>query len=336
MQIYLDSYGATLKVENNMFWLKSLRQDAKKIPIKDVNAIFLTKGVMVSSDAMLLAIKNDIPILLIDGIGHFVGQVWGGKYGSIATIRKQQALLATQKVGLLWIRDLLGQKLEQQKALIIRWSERGVVDGLGVNMQVIDAGLRVIYNMRQRFLNLKIDDIETWDKTAGSFRGWEGTASRHYFACLSACLPSRYQFERRSARPALDSFNALLNYLYGILYAQVHLALMKAGLDPYLGILHTDQYNRPTLVYDVIEIYRHWAEDLALWLCWENRLPDDAFVLVDERTGVWLSEVGKPIVVKAFFLYLDEVILYQNLSRKRITHIDLDAQRWANALKRSE
>ena len=138
-----------------MFWLKPLSQDAKKIPIKEVNAIFLTKGVIVSTDAMLLAIKNDIPMLLINHIGHPVGQIWGGKYGSIATIRKQQALLATQKVGLLWIRDLLGQKLEQQRALIIRWSERHS----GADLAVMMICVTIAYVVRTFWGKNKSDDL---------------------------------------------------------------------------------------------------------------------------------------------------------------------------------
>ena len=43
--------------------------------MRDVNAIFLTKGVSMTSDALLLAIRNAIPVLFIDSIGHPVGQV---------------------------------------------------------------------------------------------------------------------------------------------------------------------------------------------------------------------------------------------------------------------
>ncbi len=325
MQLYLDSFGASLRVKNGSFWVKPARNEGKAFPIREVNAIFLTKGISVSSDALLLAIENAIPVLLIDGIGHPIGQVWGGQYGSIATIRKQQALLSTAPEGLLWIRDLLVQKLTSQRELIQLWAEKRS----DFDMERFDAGIRVIHNMTRKFELLSLAEAKDMNGTMASFRGWEGTASRHYFACLSALLPAEFVFPKRSKRPAYDNFNALLNYLYGILYSQVHLALLKAGLDPYMSILHSDQHNRPTFVYDVIEIYRHWAEEVALRLCMEDRLPDDGFTVPDPKVGVWLNRPAKPIVVNTFFDFLNEKIMYQGLSRKRITHIDLDAQRWA-------
>jgi CRISPR-associated protein Cas1 len=325
MQLYLDSYGASLRVKNNMFWVKPAQSEGKLFPIREVNAIFLTKGVHASTDALLLAIENAIPVLLINGIGHPIGQVWGGQYGSIATIRKQQALLSTHPQGLLWIRDLLIQKLENQQGMVQRWVE----DNSSFDTEKFDAGIRVIFNMVQKFRLLTLAEAENMEQTQASFRGWEGTASRHYFSCLSAMLPPVYQFSKRSKRPAYDNFNALLNYLYGIMYSQVHLALIKAGIDPYMSILHADQYNRPTFVYDVIEIYRHWMETVALRLCVEDKLPDNAFTVPDPKIGVWLNRPAKSVVVNACFDFLNEKITYKGLVRKRITHIDLDAQRWA-------
>ena len=326
MQLYLDSYGASLKVKNGMFWVKPAKSDGKHFPIRAINAIFLTKGIFVSTDALLLALENTIPVLLIDNIGHPIGQVWGGQYGSIATIRKKQALLSTHPKGLLWIRDLLISKLENQQSIINHWIETHSEQDL----TRMYAGVRVIHNMIQRFKVVTLEDVQDFEKVTASFRGWEGTASRHYFSCLSEMLPPEFRFPKRTKRPAYDNFNALLNYLYGILYSQVHLSLIKAGLDPYMSIFHADQYNRPTLVYDVIEIYRHWVEIVAINICNSGQLPDDAFTVPALKTGVWLNKSAKSLVVNSCFNFLNEKIVYKGLQRKRLTHIDLDAQRWAS------
>ena len=328
MQLYLDSFGASLRVKNKMFWVKPSRNEGKQIPVREVNAIFLTKGIHISSDALLLAIQHNIPVLLIDGLGRMVGQVWDGQYGSIATIRKQQALLATDKRGLLWIRDLMVMKLERQRSLLGRWMEKRE----GVDVEKLDGNMRVIYRMEEKFRAFSLENQERGAIEA-SFRGWEGTASRHYLVGLAELLPPKYKFKNRSKRPAYDAFNALLNYTYAILYAQVHLSLMKAGLDPYMGILHADQHRKPTLVYDVIEVYRHWMEEVALQLCCDNLLPNDAFTVPDERTGVWLNKPAKPIVVNTCLAFLNEKVVYHGQPRKRLTHMDLDAQRWAKRVR---
>lgn len=326
MQLYLDSYGAYLGVRNGMFYVKPKHGEGRALPLREVNAIFLAKGVRVSTDAMQLAIEAGVPILLIDGIGRPLGQVWSGQFGSISTIRKQQALFSLRIEGVRYVAGLLQRRAEAQGALLAQLQEQapGAADWA--------AGRAVIASMAERHRQAyKFRDPEGLRQ---SLRGWEGTATRHYFQLLAAALPLAYRFEGRSKRPAYDPFNALLNYLYGMLYPVVELALMKAGLDPYTGILHADEYNRPTLVYDMIEPYRHWAEWTAVQLCAQGRLPPDAFE-DSEREGFWLAPPGKNAVIGAFLRYLDEPAFYHGKQRRRALHIDFDALRLATFLKDS-
>lgn len=94
---------------------------------------------------------------------------------------------------------------------------------------------------------------------------------------------------------------------------------MKAGLDPCMGILHADQYNRPTLSYDFIELWRHWAEDTAIRLCLEDQLPENAFYIPGEREGVWLDKAGKAVVINTFLKFLDEKTDWKGQTRRRAT-----------------
>ena len=50
--------------------------------------------------------------------------------------------------------------------------------------------------------------------------------------------------------------NALLNYLYAILESEMTVALLAAGLDPGIGIFHSDIDRRPSLTLDAIEAVR--------------------------------------------------------------------------------
>jgi CRISP-associated protein Cas1 len=126
---------------------------------------------------------------------------------------------------------------------------------------------------------------------------------------------------------------------------------MKAGIDPYLGILHVDRHNRPTMVYDFIEPFRHWADRVALDLVFNDRLPADAFwenppflakkaeegIAKDETTegtGFWLAASGKPIVVTAFAQFMDDKIEYRKQQQRRQTVLDMEAQSLAAILKK--
>ncbi|MEZ4885634.1 MAG: CRISPR-associated endonuclease Cas1 [Chitinophagales bacterium] len=331
MQLYLDSFGAFLGVKNKMFWLKPKHGEVELIAVRDVHAVFLTKGVSVSVDAMMLALEHQIPMVLIDRIGRSVGQVWSGQFGSIATIRKQQALFTTHIEGWRWVQQHILQKILQQQLFL---------EQLALELNGSLEFHKAFYTATNVFGKVQ-KGLEEWhpeqhgyevEKIAATFRGWEGIASRHYFQCLSCALPSVYQFRKRSRRPAFDAFNSLLNYLYGMLYSMVELALMKAGVDPYMGILHADEYQKTTMVFDMIEVYRHWAEQVAVDLCREGRLSKDAFAESEDK-GVWLESAGKSVVIPFFLNFMQQKIGYKNQVRKRITHIDLDAQRFALLLK---
>ena len=129
-------------------------------------------------------------------------------------------------------------------------------------------------------------------------------------------------------------FNCLLNYSYGILYGKVEQALIRAGVDPFIGIFHRDEYNRPVLVYDVIERFRHWADFVVSKLCRQEVIFMEFFEV--EQGAFWLNEYGKRILIQSFFDYLEEVIHWQGLQRSRATHIELAAQNLASFLKAFE
>lgn len=73
----------------------------------------------------------------------------------------------------------------------------------------------------------------------------EFKSSKIYFDTLNMFIPERYRFSCRSQHPAMDVVNAFLNYGYGILYGKIEGILIKVGIDPYIGVMHRDEYNRP-------------------------------------------------------------------------------------------
>jgi len=336
VQLYLDSFGAFLAVRQGTFLVRLREAGEHTFPTRQVQSILLTKGTAMSADALLLAVEHDIPVLLIDANTHHpLAQVYAGRPGSIATIRKNQALFARQPEGMAWVASVIAQKIERQRQLL-----RTLADDPEVppewcaDMETTD---RVIAGLQRSFAQWTppaVWNAEAHDKAAGAFRGQEGTASRLYFQQLTKRLDGRLGFEGRQKRPAYDPFNALLNYLYGMLYTHVHLALLKAGLDPYLGVLHADQYgDRPTLVYDFIEPYRPWADAVAVALALEGLVDEPLFETLSITDGLWLSRKGKDLVIGRMLRFLDNPARYNGRMVKHGVQVDLDAQSLAVMLK---
>lgn len=322
MQIHIDTFGTSLHRKENAFevWKKG---ETQKLAPSKVKSIVLSKGAKISSDAILLAIENEIDVVFVDRGGMPKGRVWSHKYGSISTIRKNQVLFAKSIQATDWVKMVLRKKVLGQIELLEslrrdRPKKQSVIDDAVVKMRSLD----------NRITDLELFPLEA---NADLLRGLEGNVSKNYFQTLSLVVPKIYSFENRTKRPAKDMFNCVLNYLYGCLYQRVEAALITAGIDPYLGIFHRDEYNRPVLVYDVIEKYRIWADAVALQLCFRRLLVKEMFS-INDNGGYWLELPGKKIVVQAFNDYLDEVVQMNNKRRSRLTHIQDESHQFATML----
>ncbi|RYC70040.1 CRISPR-associated endonuclease Cas1 [Spirosoma sordidisoli] len=133
--------------------------------------------------------------------------------------------------------------------------------------------------------------------------GKEGSQARAYWQAVAAALPEAMGFEQRTRRPATDSFNAALNYLYGMLYTLVENALLAAGLDPYLGLFHVDEHTAPTLAFDLIEPFRPWADRMLIDLCLDGLWQAD-FTDTKPEGGVYLNRAGKRFLIPRWNEYL--------------------------------
>ena len=108
---------------------------------------------------------------------------------------------------------------------------------------------------------------------------------------------------------------------------------LKQGLrHPYVGVMHRDDYNRPVLVYDVIELYRVWIDYVVFQLLSQDIITDEHYS-VREDGSYWLEALGRRILIQSINDYLDEVVDLEAMSRSRLTQISLYAQRLAQKFK---
>ncbi len=343
MQLYLDSYRAFLLVRNGRFGVRLASGEERYFAVREVSAIVMTKGMGATSDALLLAVEHDIPLLLVDAETHAPrGLLYSGKPGNTALVRRRQLTFSRSAEGLRWVADLLADKIVAQMRLLLAMSERA--DAPAAYVSGLADGLRVLEGLERRF--------RSWRPAAGrglgeagfgrvceAFRGQEGTASRVYFGHLGVLLEGVAAFSGRQKRPAFEPFNALLNYLYGMLYTSVLTALLKSGIDPYIGVLHADQYGgAPTLSYDFMEPYRPWADEVALELMLSGAVTETGgdFESDPLERGYWLSRQGRGKAIEAMLAYLDVIGEYRGRAMRRGTQLDAAAQALAARLKREK
>lgn len=325
MEIYLNNYGTSLHVDNQQFVV--VHSEGKNyIDSNKLRTIHVSKGAKITSDAVLLAIEKEIDIIFHDKAGTPKGRVWSVNYGSISTIRQRQIEFVYSSQAVKWIKDVIIQKIENQIALLYALLGKNIIDE-----QFFEKHKeleKIITSLKDYISKVKQLEGEVVSDIAAGLRGWEGVASRKYFSAISMMLPEQYRFKERSQHPAKDAFNALLNYGYGILYGKIEGSLIKAGIDPYVGVFHRENYNRPVLVFDVIELFRSWIDYVVVDLCYQQVVTDDWFDVTSD--GVyWLEALGKRILIQSVSDYFNEVVNIDQKERTRNTHIDLYAQQLA-------
>ena len=56
----------------------------------------------------------------------------------------------------------------------------------------------------------------------------------------------------------------MFNLAYTLLKYRVYSAVLNAHLEPYLGFVHSEQFGKPSLVCDLMELYRNLIDNLVI------------------------------------------------------------------------
>lgn len=329
LQLYVTTYGSYLHVKDALFELRIREENGTtrklQYAARKVKSIIFTVAGALSTEAVTLALEHNVDILFARPDGHPQGRIWHSRLGSTTRIRKQQLRASVQAAALEYTVRWLRQKLDQQSTLLThlrkhRKQHAELLDDRRTRITALAESLSALLEGRQLLVDV-----------ADTLRGLEGTAGRLYFQTLSALMPPDYAFSGRSFRPATDAFNAFLNYAYGVLYGRVEKALMIAGLDPYVGFLHRDDYNQKSMVYDFIEPYRIHA-DYVVFRLFSGKFVNQTHYL-ELTNGVGLSKEGKQLLIERLTQYLDEdKVRHRGRNQTRMHILQLEAHRFANEL----
>ena len=320
MQLIINTYGAYLHKNGDCFKVKT-DEKVFEISCKKISSILISTAAYITTDAIKMAMENNIDIVFIDEFGDPYGRVWHSKLGSTTLIRRRQLEIADTEEGLElaleWVRRKFDNQIDFLKKLRqSRPHKSAEITSCIDKLQNVQKGVDL--------LSGTIDDCR------GTIMGIEGSGGRIYFEALSSLMPDRFKFEGRSRNPAKDEFNALLNYSYGVLYSKVEKACIIAGLDPYVGFIHTDHYNKKSLVFDLIENYRIWADEVVVNLFASRKAKVEHFDKIPN--GLTLNKEGKAVLLTDFNSFMDESIRYRGRNIKRDNIIQFDCHSIANRL----
>lgn len=261
------------------------------IPIHHLESICVFGQATISPPALDLCWEHGVAVNYLNEWGRLHARVTGVADTSV-TVRRAQFRAADDPAQCAAIaRQIIAGKLQNSRNSLLRAARETTDVGDKDRLNgVTDAVGRQIHDLPG------LADLD-------SLRGAEGMAASLYFAVLTLTLKQQreaFAFKSRSRRPPRDRINCLLSFLYALVRHDCIAALTTAGLDPFVGFLHVDRPNRPSLALDLMEEFRPWLADrLAITLVNRQQIGPDDF---KEREGgaVEFTEAGRKGVIRAY------------------------------------
>lgn len=269
--LFITTDGSYLHRERETLVVEQEQAKVFQCPIHALQNIFCFGRVMVSPGLMELCAQHSIGIVFFTQYGRFISRVIGKQTGNVLLRRAQYRLAdnAPQHLAKIFV----AAKIANSRHILMKQQRNH-----GAN-PALEAQITQLAGCLRRLKNE--EDVDT-------IRGIEGDAGARYFSVFNQLinpdqLPA-FQFNGRSRRPPTDPTNALLSFCYSLLTHECAAALQAAGIDPYVGYLHTDRPGRVSLALDMLEEFRAWWCDRFV-LSLINRKQVKASGFITEASG---------------------------------------------------
>ncbi len=270
--VVLDGDSVSMKVDNGQLLLEDGSRTARRslqLTRAHVNGrrggqmtpwriVILAWHGMVTLDALAWCQALDVQVIALDPKMETVILHGAPTSSDDARLRRAQALAPDNAAGLKVTRFLLERKVRGQ---------RDVLGRLGYQVDDVDRSCEAMAGRAE---------------TVRECLGLESVVASIYWQCWSeiACTWSERDLRHipqhwrtagqrtsnrgKSPRNAITPVQAMLNYAYKLLETETVIALRKVGLDPGMGVFHTDKPNRASMALDCMEAVRPMVDAYVL------------------------------------------------------------------------
>jgi CRISPR-associated protein Cas1 len=262
VKIALDDFGSFLSRKEGCLVVKNREGNTVRYPLAEgeIGEVLIRSGNGISAGALVSCAFWGIPVTLLTARGNPVAVLNSLDNSShVLTRLYQYETLKTIKALVIAKQFILG-KIRGQDQVLRKYGLR-----------------RNDYAATEAINKLEADTLPTLQRQLSTI---EGRCASQYFQQLFGILPEFLRPKNRTTFKAYDRTNNLFNLGYTVLSWKVHIALIRAKVEPYLGYLHSLQFGKPSLVCDFEELYRYLIDDFVIQYALSLREKD--FVLKEE------------------------------------------------------
>ncbi len=239
--LYVTDQGATVVKRGERLGVEKQGRLIHWLHAYKVEQVILLGNVHLSPNAIAFLLEQGIDTVFLSYYGKFRGRLVAHLGKNIELRRRQFAKSGDPSFRLAQAKSVVQGKIHNCRVLLRRQNQE-------LQSEDVTAALHQL-----RRLAAQTGSAESTE----ALLGIEGKAAATYFASFPQLLRvPDMPFQGRSRRPPKDPVNVLLSLGYTFLANAVHTQVNLAGLDPYLGCLHSPDYGRPSLVLDLMEEFR--------------------------------------------------------------------------------
>ncbi len=239
--VYITEVNGFLKKVGQNLVLSKGREKIAEIKTDDLTQLIVVGNIQISTQALTFMFKKGIDLVFLSLSGKFRGRLSSETSKNIELRRKQFKLFEGSNFILESSRNIVYAKILNQLYFLRRAQFKRKSEKIK----------KAIYKIKSLFQNL--NKAETVD----SIRGYEGRASALYFQVFGeSIVRDDISFTGRSRRPPKDEVNTLLSFGYTLLLNTISGIVEITSLDKYLGVFHTIDYGKPSLILDLMEEWR--------------------------------------------------------------------------------
>lgn len=259
MELIISNPGVSVGLTQSGLVIKNKGELLFKKPVANLKHIsILTPFVSVSGSLIHYCSENKIPVDFFLDNGKISARMYSPDTTDALLWMKQLNFLNSPKQFDTALR-IVQSKISNQLSAVKYYSKYH--KSKPENVPVF---ADVILKMEQELQYIDALDDPDFTGYREKIMAAEGRAAKQYWEIVELLIFEETGFISREQRGSTDLANMAFNYGYGILYSKIWDAVLKAGLNPYLSILHAPQENKPTLVFDLIEEFRQAVVDKAL------------------------------------------------------------------------
>ncbi len=309
--LYVTTQKASLRKERETICI-TIDDRHTHIPIHTLDSVCCFGNIYVSPYLLGALAESGVLVSYMTEYGKFLARVEGKKKGNVLLRRSQYRIADSKEVSLV-VTSILQAKITNSRSVLMRYvrdhgsSDKNEQEGTALKVTQATSELkRVLQKISSN------DSVEI-------LRGKEGVAAKIYFSVFDTLILKNKEdffFYERNKRPPKDRMNAILSFLYTLLFHDTISGLEAHGLDSSVGFLHKEKPGRASLALDLMEEFRSVICDrVALTLVNRGQLTKRDFQY--QPTGaVYLNEQGRKTVIDAYQARKREEVFHPFLNQK--------------------